>query len=74
MNEARPAIESPGAPGAADQWEGIRYSDVKRIQDSREEVVDILRIRYGYTRQQAEVEISAYLARMVLELAHSGAE
>jgi hypothetical protein len=61
-------------PGATQQnrWQLITHADVKRIQKSRKEVADILRKRYGYTRQQAEVEISAYLARMMMEVRGTG--
>ena len=47
-----------------EQWGKLTDDDLTRIQGSRDELMGCLQQRYGYQKEQAEQEISAWERRM----------
>jgi uncharacterized protein YjbJ (UPF0337 family) len=49
-------------PKILKHWAKISENDLSQLNGNKEELVSILRKRYGYGRAQAEIEINKWLA------------
>ena len=48
-------------------WARLTDDDLKRISGRMEELIGVVQERYGYTREQAEKEVTSFMDRLQKE-------
>ena len=54
-------------PKVKQQWGALTDEDLKNIDGSREVLIGVLQDKYGYSRQQVEVEVDRFLQSLEVE-------